>query len=73
MKGFIFKVIFYVNQFFWKMMGFLTEGIWFGGICSEGIQFGGICSEGIQIEGQHSFSPQIIDFTFSRPPNSKDL
>ena len=58
MKGFIFKVIFFVNQFFWKMMGFLTEGIWFGGI---------------QIEGQHSVSPQIIDFTFSRPPNSKDL
>ena len=43
------------------------------GFLAEGIQFGGICSEGIQIEGQHSVSPQIIDFTFTRPPNSKDL
>ena len=54
----VFLNIHQFDQILFKMMGFLTEGIQFAGI---------------QIEGQHSVSPQIIDFTFSRPPNSKDL
>ena len=42
------------------------------GFLSEGIQFGRNYSEGIHFEGNSSSSLQIIDFTFSRPPNSKE-